>query len=246
MKQHFYLKPRHLLFATAFQMLLQPLLLSFSLTNQCWSNEAPEAFQGDVLYATDRLSIQKISQSDRSFLLEHFGNPDVAVPAGLGKIDSHRLGRFVNGMYYRDGNLIIHLKEKNQPIGTIQFGYLPHFREALNDIASEYHQYILGKNALDIGYSIEPSHWRQGYGSEAITGFVNYLRQHKTTLYEGITLGALTANISPDLKASIGLALKCGFSLHGEALSPYGRQLYVYDLSKENSKEEEGTVSTLT
>jgi RimJ/RimL family protein N-acetyltransferase len=67
--------------------------------------------------------------------------------------------------------------------------------------------------AVEVGYGIVPDHQRRGYASEAVRGFVK-----RAFVRPDIT--RVTAQTLPELEASIGVLLKCGFRRAGAGAEP--------------------------
>jgi ribosomal-protein-alanine N-acetyltransferase len=66
---------------------------------------------------------------------------------------------------------------------------------------------------VEIGYSLDPEYQRQGYGSEAVTGLLQWIFEHPE-------VSSVIAETFPDLLGSIGVLKRNGFALVDGASEP--------------------------
>ena len=62
------------------------------------------------------------------------------------------------------------------------------------------------QEVLELGYIIDKSYWKKGYGTEVCNGLINYG-------FEGLSLKKVKARMYSSNKGSIKLSEKCGMSL---------------------------------
>ena len=111
---------------------------------------------------TERLILRPIAKGDVSFLLTHFGHPDVnrwLVDNNPPKTeaDAEEIVVFYTSGDDTRNRWIIEIKDEGRPIGTIGF-----------------HLWDRAHRRAEVGYDINSAWWRQGIGIEAVQGAVEF------------------------------------------------------------------------
>lgn len=147
---------------------------------------------------TKRLKLKNIDYDDADFMYKEFST--AAVNAYL--FDAEPLSSFDEARKLIDFYVceeaidrhrwIMVRKDSSEKIGTCGF-----------------HRLDRMKRTVEIGYDIQPEHWRQGYASEALSGLIAYL-------WEELNVKTITAHIAEGNAASIKTAEKLGFVRTGD------------------------------
>lgn len=167
-------------------------------------------------FETQRLRFRKLSWDDFEEWQELFVSDDVATFLGMDpKLSKKELtqkwfdktfGRYEN--YTGSMNALIH-KETNRLVG--QCGLLI--------------QIIEGESRLEVGYSILPEFWRQGYAFEAANACLNYAFEKKWVDH-------LISQIDPQNIGSEKVALKNGMKLEKTVLDEKNAPLNIFSIRR--------------
>ncbi|MDG1332950.1 MAG: GNAT family N-acetyltransferase [Crocinitomicaceae bacterium] len=167
-------------------------------------------------FETERLHFRKLSWDDFDEWQELFISDDVAIFLGMDprltkkeltqKWFDKTLQRYEN--ITGSMNVLVH-KESNQLIG--QCGLLI--------------QTIEGEDRLEVGYSILPKHWKQGYAFEAANACLNHA-------FEQGWVDHLISQIDPNNIGSEKVALKNGMSLE-KTIIEEGSPLNIFSINRE-------------
>lgn len=117
-----------------------------------------------ILFSTARLNLRKITLDDAAFIHELLNSPDFLTNIGnrnIHTLDDARAyieSKFLPGYLAKSGSYIMELKDDLRPIGTCGI----HVRDYL-DIP-------------DIGYSLLPQYYKQGYAYEASKALLDFAR----------------------------------------------------------------------
>ncbi len=156
-----------------------------------------------ILY-TKRLMIRPLSIYDAEDMYEYAHRPDVGPTAGwaphISVAETMSIIRSMTTIKspYELGNWAIVLKENGKMIGTIEL----------------YNHYRLFK--AELGYSINPEYWNQGYATEAGREVIKFG-------FENLLLKRIEAGTFTDNYASQKVCEKLGFICEGVARSGYVR-----------------------
>ena len=163
---------------------------------------------------TERLTLRRFTEDDAALMLAVWNDPDFVRHVGdrgIHTVDQAR-GALASGILamYRDhgyGPYCVATKEGDEPLGICGL----FLRDYLDD--------------PDVGFAVLPEFCRKGYALEAALAVLD---EAKT-----MGLDRVTAIVSPENVASIGLIEKLGLSL-GERMRPPGEKrdvlLYAIDL----------------
>jgi [ribosomal protein S5]-alanine N-acetyltransferase len=137
--------------------------------------------------------------------------PDRPVDEALERFMSHRLGQL-----HREPAVqcwlarAIVLRDGHKMIGNVGF----HGEPGVNAVGNP--------DAVEIGYSIEPEHRRQGYATEAVQALLDWARA------EGIT--HFVASVAPDNEPSLAIIRTLGFVRTGEHVDREDGLEHVFEL----------------
>jgi ribosomal-protein-alanine N-acetyltransferase len=148
---------------------------------------------------TDRLVLREITENDVEWYLRHFSLPEIADTTGFDgpvdldaareELDKHILRPFRESTGIRWG---ITLKGSDRLIGScgyFKWEHDPHRR-------------------IEIGYDLDPAHWRKGIMKEALTAIIDYG-------FERMDLNRITLLAFSFNEPSVGLARNLGFVREG-------------------------------
>lgn len=138
----------------------------------------------NILLSTPRLNLREITREDADFLIELMNTPDWLRNIGDRGINSKEAAiafienRCLPAYENKFASYLIEIKESLMPIGTCGI----HTRDYL-DIP-------------DIGYSLLPQYYNQGYALEASQGILEYARAHwGLTRVSGMVIPSNTPSI---------------------------------------------------
>jgi ribosomal-protein-alanine N-acetyltransferase len=163
---------------------------------------------------TDRLSLRRLLPEDLDNLYAFYSDPEIRryFPEGTLTYDETReeLEWFLNGhpSHPELGLWATIHKETGQFIGRC--GLLPWT--------------IDGREEVEVAYLLAKEYWRQGLGSEAARGILEYGFEH-------LGLSRLICMIDPENQASIGVATNIGMTFEREAVDEKGPFL-IYSRNK--------------
>jgi [ribosomal protein S5]-alanine N-acetyltransferase len=146
---------------------------------------------------TERLILREITEEDAESILACFSKNEVIRYYGLEKLESIDqavtiVQSFANNYLEKKGiRWGIERKDTKELIGTIGFNaWVPKHKRA------------------EIGYEIQPEHWRKGYASEALSKILTYG-------FEVLKLTRVGAVVFTENEASNDLLTKIGFQREG-------------------------------
>lgn len=147
--------------------------------------------------ATKRLILKNIGYDDTDFFYKQFSDNEVnrylydAEPFS----SIHEAEKWISFYLHEEPRnqhrWIIILKESNEKIGTCGF-----------------HCWNRETGEVEIGYDLQPAHWRKGYSYEALSEIIRFAR-------EEMKVSKIYAHISVDNIASVKTAEKLGFERTG-------------------------------
>jgi ribosomal-protein-alanine N-acetyltransferase len=169
---------------------------------------------------TDRLILKCVGNDDVDFFYKQFSTGEVnqylydAEPCSSVKQAQEWIDLYLESEPRNQHRWIMVLKENGEKIGTC--GYHCWKRESCE---------------IEMGYDLQPSYWRKGYMSEALTAIIKFAA-------EEMKVKKIYAHISVDNIASIKIAEKMGFVKTGEQYyevfrgEKYLHDVYCYDCVK--------------
>lgn len=148
---------------------------------------------------TERLVLREVTQDDAEWYLNHFSTDEIVYgqgyppPKGIKEAREELQLYFIDLFKSRDGfRWGIELKDEARLIGSCGF-----YKWSRPD----------GRQA-EMGYDLNPKHWRQGIMSEAMASIIDFG-------FERMELNRIEITVMPRNRASIALALKLGFKKEG-------------------------------
>jgi ribosomal-protein-alanine N-acetyltransferase len=156
----------------------------------------PEHFMHISTLETERLFLRPISKHDIDFVYELFKRPETNKYSQYPNLASKKEAEKLYEEFMKPGNpsrfrLIIELKEKEVPIGTIGL-----------------HDYSFKHKRAEIGYDLFHEYWGNGFTTEAMKEIVRYS-------FTDIGLRRLEATVDPENHASIRILTKTNFRYEG-------------------------------
>lgn len=162
---------------------------------------------------TERLYLKCIGYEDVDFFYKQFSTDEVnrylfdAEPCSSVEEAREWIDFFLEPEPRKQQRWILVLKENDEKIGTCGF-----------------HCWNRGTGEVEIGYDLQPSYWRKGYMSEAISRIMEFAR-------EEMQIQRVCAHISVDNAASAGLVRKIGFVRTNEQYyEEFHDQKYLHDI----------------
>jgi len=128
---------------------------------------------GPVFLRGDRVGLHPIEESDLHFLTELLNDPDVwRTIRSRDPVNRHQEREWWEGLDDRDGVTLL-VATDGDPVGTVGFG----------DVEANW-------GTAEVGYSVDPDHWGNGYATEAVALLTEYafderrLEKLAATVYE--------------------------------------------------------------
>jgi [ribosomal protein S5]-alanine N-acetyltransferase len=157
-------------------------------------------FSSFPILTTDRLHLRQITRADAQAFQAIFGSPAVLRFLNLPLVDTHEkaigmIDWFANNYQKQEGidwAITLHTEVGPNPVIGMCGAY-PWER-------SDRH--------VDIGYHLLPSHWGQGYATEATRAVIRWC-------FENLDVHRIQADCTDGNIASERVLLKCGFTLEG-------------------------------
>lgn len=162
---------------------------------------------------TERLFLKCIGYDDAEFFYKHFSTHEVnqylfdAEPCSSVEEAQKWIGFYLESEPRNQHRWIIVLKENGEKIGTCGF-----------------HCWNRENGEIQMGYDLQPSYWRNGYMSEALTAIMKFAA-------EKMKVKKIFTHISTDNIASIRTSEKIGFVKTGEQYyEEFHGEKYLHDI----------------
>ncbi len=154
-------------------------------------------FSSFPILTTERLRLRQLTHDDAQQMVEIFGSSEVLVFLNMSPVDSREkaIGMidWLNGNYQRNESVDwgITLKGMDRLIGMCGC-----------------YQWDKENRKVDIGYHLMPSHWGQGYATEAARAMIGWA-------FENLDVHRIQADCTDGNVASERVLLNCGFTVEG-------------------------------
>ena len=155
-----------------------------------------------LITETERLSFLKYQKEDLDIYQQLMGNPKVAkYITGQPPTKEQSKSRF---------DYILSLNQKHE-----FFGFFKVIDKKTDTAIGLAKLVQTDENQAELGYAVEPGHWKQGFGAEITKGLINLTKS--TT-----ALTSLLAIVQPQNQVSIHLLQKFGFQFSHPIPDPKG------------------------
>jgi ribosomal-protein-alanine N-acetyltransferase len=154
-------------------------------------------FSSFPVLTTERLCLRRITHDDAAALMAIFGSPEVLRFLNLPPVDTREKAL----------EMIDWLDQQYQKHESLDWGITLHGADGLIGMCGTY-AWDRSNRHIDIGYHILPSHWRQGYATEAAQAIIRWC-------FDNLDVHRIQADCTDGNIASERVLLKCGFKVEG-------------------------------